>query len=165
MTDSEKKMKRYLLKIRRRLALPKKLKDRVMADFTSSVQARKEAGKTDADIYAEFGTPKEVAAVLNEQMKEYTYRKSPWRFLFAAFGVYGALHFLSGLLSRILFWIWKLEAMVRPDPSVSVGIIGGADGPTAVFVTVPRWTSYILPTVALIVGITGFVLLSRCKRK
>ena len=47
----------------------------------------------------------------------------------------------------------------------SVGIIGGADGPTAVFVTVPQWTSYILPTVALIVGITGFVLLSRCKRK
>lgn len=165
MTDSEKKMKRYLLKIRRRLALPKKLKDRVMADFTSSVQARKEAGKTDADIHAEFGTPKEVAAVLNEQMKEYTYRKSPWRFLFAAFAVYGALHFLSGLLGRILFWIWQLEALARPDPSVSVGIIGGADGPTSVFVTVPQWTSYILPTVALIVGITGFVLLSRCKRK
>lgn len=165
MIDGEKKMKRYLLSIKRRLALPKKLKERVMADFASSVQARKEAGKTDADIYAEFGSPKEAAAVLNEQMKEYTFRKSPWRFLFAALGIYGALHFLSGLLSRILFWIWQLEALARPDPGVSVGIIGGADGPTAVFVTVPQWTSYILPTVALIVGITGFVLLSRCKRK
>lgn len=165
MNDSEKKMKRYLLKIRRRLALPKKLKDRVMADFTSSVQARKEAGKTDADIYEEFGTPKEAAAVLNEQMKEYTFRKSPWRFLFAAFGIYGALYFLGHLWSRILFWIWQLEALARPDPGVSVGIIGGADGPTSIFVTVPQWTSYILPTLALVVGITGFVLLSRCKRK
>lgn len=165
MNDSEKKMKRYLLKIKRRLALPKKLKDRVMADFTSSVQARKEAGKSDADIYAEFGSPKEAAAVLNEQMKEYTYRKSPWRFLFAAFGIYGALYFLGDLWSRILILIWKIEAIVKPDPSVSVGIIGGADGPTSIFVTVPQWTSYILPTVALVVGITGFLLLSRCKRK
>lgn len=165
MIDSEKKMKRYLLSIKRRLALPKKLKERVMADFASSVQARREAGRTDADIFAEFGSPKEAAAALNEQMKEYTYRKSPWRFLFAAFGIYGALYFLSGLWGRILFWIWQLEAIVKPDPSVSVGIIGGADGPTAIFVTVPRWTSYILPTIALVVGVAGFVLLSRCKRK
>ena len=165
MIDSEKKMKRYLLSIKRRLALPKKLKERVMADFASSVQARREAGRTDADIFAEFGSPKEAAAALNEQMKEYTYRKSPWRFLFAAVGIYGALYFLSGLWGRILFWIWQLEAIVKPDSSVSVGIIGGADGPTAIFVTVPRWTSYILPTIALVVGVAGFVLLSRCKRK
>ena len=70
MIDGEKKMKRYLLSIKRRLALPKKLKERVMADFASSVRARREAGRTDADIFAEFGSPKEAAAALNEQMKE-----------------------------------------------------------------------------------------------
>ena len=157
--------KKYLRAVSRRLNLPREIRQRVMTDFESDLESRLESGMTWEAVIAELGSPQKAASDLNEQMKEYAYRKSPWRFLFAAFGIYGALHFLSGLLGRILFWIWKLEAMVRPDPSVSVGIIGGADGPTAVFVTVPQWTSYILPTVALIVGITGFVLLSRCKRK
>ena len=77
MTQAEKKMKRYVNAIERRLNLPLEVKGRVMSDFGSSIAARREAGQTDEEIYTELGDPKKVAAELNEQMQEFAYRKSP----------------------------------------------------------------------------------------
>ena len=81
MTEAEKKMKKYTRAVNRKLNLPSDVKKRVMTDFTSSIQSRKEAGKTDEEIYAELGSPADVAADLNEQMKEFAYIKSPWRWV------------------------------------------------------------------------------------
>ena len=89
MTTEEKKMKRYCNAVERRLNLPWDIKVRVMTDFASSIQARREAGMTDTEIYAELGSPKKAAAELNDQMREYAYRKSPWRFLFMALAAWG----------------------------------------------------------------------------
>ena len=50
-----------------------------MADFLSAINARKEDGQSEETILAELGTPKQAAKELNEQMKEYTYKKSPLR--------------------------------------------------------------------------------------
>ena len=44
MTEAEKKMKRYVNAIERRLNLPPEVKARVMSDFASSIAARREAG-------------------------------------------------------------------------------------------------------------------------
>ena len=74
-------MKKYLAAIARRLNMPKDVKERVMNDFQSSIRGRLEAGQTDEEIFAELGSPKKVAAELNEQMKDYTYIKSPWRWV------------------------------------------------------------------------------------
>ena len=172
MTDAEKKMKKYCNKVERKLNLPREIKVRVMTDFASSIQARREAGMTEEEIYADLGTPKQAAAVLNEQMKEYAYRKSPWRFVFLA------LAFLSGgwlLLYRLLmvFGMLLSSAMVTfsPNESASIGIIGGADGPTSIFVTGIStyrsgfdWDIAIMVAV-LIVGIVGFIRLRKCKQK
>ena len=76
MTEAEKKMKKYTRAVNRKLNLPSDVKKRVMTDFTSSIQSRKEAGKTDEEIYAELGSPADVAADLNEQMKELIRRSS-----------------------------------------------------------------------------------------
>ena len=76
MTQAEKKMKNYVNAVERRLNLPREIKARVMSDFQSSIVARREAGQTDEEIYAELGTPAKAAADLNEQMKDYTYRKA-----------------------------------------------------------------------------------------
>ena len=43
----------------------------------------------------------------------------------------------------------------------SIGIIGGADGPTAVFITTPGWTHWIVPVVLLLVGLAGFLYFSK----
>ena len=126
-----------------------------------------EAGKTDEEIRAELGSPKKVAAELNEQMKEFAYRKSPWRFAFLA----GAV--LSGLwlaAYRLALWLFQMltgaSLILGPSEASNIGIIGGADGPTAIFVTATTsgfdWDLLIV-TAMLMIGIAGFLRLRRCK--
>lgn len=169
MTDAEKKMKKYVHAVERRLRLPWEIKVRVMSDFSSSIQARRESGLTDDDIYAELGTPRQAAEDLNEQMKEYTYRKSPWRFLFLACAIYGGVKLLGGLWVNLVYWFCVLFMKIRsqfvPNEAYSIGVIGGADGPTAIFLTTPVWMHYLLPAVILVIGILGYRYLSRLKQK
>ena len=77
MNKVNNKRSRYLRRVRRRLQLPGQLKDRVMNDFATSFQARAEEGKTDAEIILELGSPKDAAAVLNEQMRTILFGKVP----------------------------------------------------------------------------------------
>ena len=110
MTQAEKKMKNYVNAVERRLNLPREIKARVMSDFQSSIVARREAGQTDEEIYAELGTPAKAAADLNEQMKDYTYRKSPWRFLFLGIAAIGGVRLLyDGFVSLIGYFILRRE--------------------------------------------------------
>ena len=161
MTKEEKKMKSYMTAIERRLNLPREVKARVMTDLQSSVAARREAGQTDEEIYAELGTPEAVAAELNEQMKEYAYAKSSWRWAaLAAAGISAAMlvfHGAQGLLVSLL------NLSVREQNSL--GIIGGADGPTAIFVTTTWTPADMIPwLILLIMGLIGWRMLSRMKR-
>ena len=172
MTDAEKKMKKYTGAVERRLNLPRKIKVRVMSDFISAIAVRRESGMTDEAIYAELGTPKQAAAVLNEQMKEYTYHKNPWRFVFLAAAIYGTMELLSGIWVNLVYLWYRLQAgnqvlgigMTRLE-SASIGIIGGADGPTSVFVTTPVWANYLWALALVLIGMWGYRRLCRCKRK
>ena len=165
MTQAEKKMKKYVNAVERRLNLPLKIKARVMSDFQSSIAARREAGQTDEEIYAELGTSAKAAADLNEQMKDYAYRKSPWRFLFLGIGAIGGVRLLyDGVVSLIGYFILHRE-LVQNGSAAAIGIIGGADGPTAIFVTTPAWIRPAWMAALLIVGVVGYLLLRRCKAR
>ena len=164
MTDAEKKMKKYVNVVERRLNLPREIKARVMSDFSSSIQARRESGLSDEEIYAELGSPRKAAAELNEQMKEYAYRKSPWRFLFLACAAYGVAELLGSLVAWIAY-LAIADPVLQFRESASIGIIGGADGPTAIFVTTPSWTEYVVPLLVLAVGIWGYLRLRKCSQK
>lgn len=178
MTEAEKKMKRYVNAIERRLNLPPEVKARVMSDFASSIAARREAGQGDEEIYAEFGSPNKAAADLNEQMKEFAYRKSPWRYVFAVLALYGGIRLFSSLLPQLMYWGLRLRASFQPN-AASVGIIGGADGPTTIFITRPDSTTIfthpdnsfltvlfmLLPLAAIVLGIWGFRHFSRRRPK
>lgn len=170
MNRQQKEMKKYCASIERRLNLPKDVRVRVMNDFTTSIAAMREAGRTDGEIREELGSPKKVAADLNGQMKEFAYRKSPWRFVFLA----GAV--LSGLwlvLYRSFLWLAEILMVasfpVHQGESSSMGIIGGADGPTAIFVATtstsgPDWDAILV--VAVLVACTGiFLRLRKCRPK
>ena len=63
----EKQLDKYLRSVRRRLNMPKELKDRVMTDFTGSLEARLESGQSFEEILAELGSPKQAAKELNTQ--------------------------------------------------------------------------------------------------
>lgn len=168
MTDADKKMKKYIRSVQRRLNLPKEIRDRVTSDLVSSIQARREAGQEDDAIFRELGTPKKAAADLNEQMKEFAYRKSPWRFLFLALAVLSAGWIVMSRL--FLYFGMILETLYvtfTPNLAASIGVIGGADGPTAIFVAAPAgfdWDVAIV-TVVLVIGILGFLRLRKCGQK
>ena len=162
MDKSQKKMNGYLNAIARRLNRPRDIKERVINDLASSIEGRREAGKTDEEIFAELGSPKKVAAELNEQLKDYTFVKSPWRWVcFALILLCIASLLLKGFIG-ILAYALTLSV------NASVGVIGGADGPTAIFVTSSpdAWLYQMGITLLLLVmGILGFYRLSRCPRK
>ena len=92
-------------------------------------------------------------------------RKSPWAFLFWGCIAYGALKLLGGLLAYVLAWIGIAGTVFSSSHAATVGIIGGADGPTAIFITAPPWTAYVLPVLALLAGIGGLIWLRRKRKK
>lgn len=125
-------VKRYMNAIEWRLKLPWKVRVRVMSDLATSMEARHEAGETYEAIMAGLGAPAEVAARLNKEMAEYAAPGSPWRWLFLALAV------LAGAWTLYqLFWLLLRHI------AASMGVIGGADGPTAIFVStaVRPWVS------------------------
>ena len=161
MTDAQKKMKRYTNAVERKLNMPKEVRTRVMNDFISSIQGRREAGQSDEAIFAELGSPKKAAADLNEQMKEYTYVKSPWR--------WACLAIIIGCVLSLIFGgtIGLLLALLNSSVAGSVGIIGGADGPTTIFVTTSAdyiWYKLGSTLVILTAAALGYRRLSRCPR-
>lgn len=164
MNEQDLRLKKYVNGVERRLRMPTDVRVRVMSDFSSSICARREAGESVEQILDSLGTPQKAAADLNEQMKEYTYVKSPWRFAFLAAAIAGGGYLLGKLLEMILVYA------LTGSEAASMGVIGGADGPTAIFVT----TTVNAPTqeakiaagvIALAVGIFGYYKFSRRKRK
>lgn len=147
---------RYLRAVKRRLRLPADLRDRLLSDLLTSINARREQGESDEAILASLGTPKQAAEELNEQMKEYTFRKSPWRWPFFA---------LAALCLLSLLWNVLLTQLLSGNNAM--GIIGGADGPTAIFVTTVTggfpW-DILLRAVLALLGIYGYLRLSHCRR-
>ena len=158
-------MKKYLASIARRLNMPKDVKERVMNDFQSSIRGRLEAGQTEQEVFAELGAPKKAAAELNEQMKDYTYIKSPWRWVCLAVIIGCILSLTLGGTLGVLMHIFNAAL------TDSVGIIGGADGPTAIFITTsPDYQEYIwyqagITVLILVMSVLGFWRLRRCPRK
>ena len=77
-----------------------------------------------------------------------------------------AVYSVAGLLQR--YWIRTALLLagsgIRSRRSASIGIIGGADGPTAIFVTAPHWTACIFPAVLTAAGICGFLWLRKTNR-
>ena len=158
----ETQMKHYLGAVRRRLNMPKELKDRIMTDFADSLEARLENGQSFEAILSELGNPKEAAAELNRQMQEYTYQKSPWRWGCLILAIVSFLCLAYRGLPGLLLMLFNKAN------NASIGIIGGADGPTAVFVTTASDSSF--PTAGLyalllVMGLIGFIALGKLKKK
>ena len=85
-------------------------------------------------------------------------------FLFAAMSVSGAL----GLIYEgIVRWILLRICVNIPDmKAASIGIIGGADGPTAVFVSAAPApiAEPVIFALLLIVGVIGLICLKRIRK-
>lgn len=164
MYEQDLRIKKFVNAVERRLRMPLDVRARVMSDFGSSLSARREAGESVEDILESLGSPKKAAADLNEQMKEYTYRKSPWRFVFLALAVLCGLYLLGEAAAMVLVYL------LTGSERAGMGVIGGADGPTSIFVAtsvaVPTEQMKLLAALALLaVGAFGYWRLKRCGKK
>lgn len=126
----------YVKQVCRRLCLPRNLRTRVVADLQSDIAAALEAGESAAQIVARMGPPSELAAELSQNY-QLTGRQRGLRIARA-----GALTLLCASGAGLLLWLIQLllplicrgfDGML--GSAGAIGIIGGADGPTRIFVT------------------------------
>ena len=160
MNTNDARIARYLKAVRRRLDLPRDLRDRVISDFSTSVSARLEAGESAEAVISSLGSPKACAAGLCGPMQEYVSRRSPWRFAFLVLGLIGLVGLGVWAASTIGMWYH----VTVPH---SVAVIGGADGPTSIYVAgkLPTELDAFMWALLLVVGMAGYVLLSVRRQK
>ena len=74
---------------------------------------------------------------------------------------------IPAILSGLYLSYPRLRGLFYNAKAASIGIIGGADGPTAIFVTSKiSWQPVkIIAILLLILGITGFIALSKHAKK
>lgn len=157
-------VKRYMSAIEHKLRMDRKTRARVMTDLASDFQNRRDAGQTDAEIMAELGTPAQAAAEFNAAFAAEDPapgrawgRPSRWRWLFLALAV------LALLVNFAVLWFWRYMPFYESSPGGTLGIIGGADGPTAVFVTNAGTVSGLTGPWLFVAALCGFLLLGWCR--
>lgn len=130
MTEEQKKIKKYVNAIERHLHMPLKQKVRINTDLATEIHLRMEAGATADEVIQEMGSPKEVAERFNEEMGSRQEGKNFFRILFLCFSIFVAILFLVFAVEGF----WENQRIEREMAEASVSIIGGADGPTSVFI-------------------------------
>lgn len=157
----EPEVKKYMKSIGKKLRLPKKIRQSVLSDLLTGMLARVEDGQNMKTIMDDMGTPLQVAEGINEEMDDFVYVKSPWRW---------ACLVLIILSVLALLWkgYWGLWMLLSNRLLYTSGLIGVADGPTQIFVTttmVGRMHGLFMAVLLLVMGILGFVKLSHCHKK
>lgn len=82
-----------------------------------------------------------------------------------AFVLYGGYQLIRFLWVKLLIWILQIQSAVSASEAASIGIIGGADGPTAIFVTAPDLPSYWIPGLLFLAGIGLLMIIRKKKNK
>lgn len=157
-----KEIKKYLRSVKRRLNLPRSIRSRLLSDLETSITARTEAGDDWPSIRESLGAPAQVAAEYMEEMKEFAYRKSPWRIVPLVLAVLCGLCFVDDWVMLGMYLSLGFQLQER-----SIGIIGGADGPTAMFVSthVPSTENLGVIAVVFVLCLLCYFRLRKCKKK
>lgn len=162
-TDTSPRIRAYLKQVSRNLKLSRDLKQRICSDLSTTIALKLEAGIPEETILQELGRPEDVAAEFNIQMTDHIRKKSPFRFICLAAAILSGLVLIGKLVLHFLVTDF-FNGMTR-----SIGIIGGADGPTSVFVSTTVSERFdgglFFWLFVLIAGIAGFYLLNRRNNK
>ena len=130
----------YIRSVLRASGLPRSVCRRLHADLESDLAARLEQGETMEQAIAAMGAPEQLGAELREVWAPRPRSRREKGLLAAAL-------VLALLLAGSLIWIlaeWSVLQVLASaltgqpasiPPAADVGVIGGADGPTAIFVT------------------------------
>ena len=112
----------YIRQVKRLLKVPRRKKRDILRDLEESFAAAAEHGETEQQVLDRLGTPEEFAAAMRSTEDETAYRRRR-----TATALVISLAVCAGAFG--------LRAALMAARSASLGIIGGADGPTVIFVT------------------------------
>ena len=140
----------YIREVEKLLPLPRQAKREVLRDLEEAFDSAKEHGETEEEVIRRLGTPEEFVKSLDEQLGFHRFdefrrqKRQIW-------GIAGT--FIFSMLCFALYAVHKALGVQRAIE----GIIGGADGPTAIFVTttgpdISFWT-WALGVAALIAAV------------
>lgn len=152
MTIEEQEIKKYINEIKHLIKAPNSMKKRISADLAQDINARIEKGESFADIRQDLGTPVTAAASFNTELCDCIDRGSKWQYLFL------------GFLALLCVFAIAMSFLHGKSAASSIGIIGGADGPTSIFLTydIPSLTfSIIIPFISVALSCVAAYLLLR----
>ena len=132
------KKEEYIQAVLRASGLPRSVRRRLRADLESDLAARLEQGETMEQAIAAMGPADRLGAELREAWAPRPRSRREKGVLIAALVLAllraGSLLWYFAQQSVLGFWVRALTGHTVGN-AASVGVIGGADGPTAIFVS------------------------------
>lgn len=135
---------KYIKQVKKRLAVPSSKRKTVLQDLEKTFASAAENGETEQQVIARLGTPEQFAAGIEEQ-----------------FGIDRK----KRLKTRTIIWtticlvvaviVFSVYLTIQQEMIGAIGIIGGADGPTAIIVSGPGID---VPLVMLMIAAAAVVL-------
>ena len=117
----------YIKKVKRALVCGTKQKKLILCDLEEIFSSAAEHGQTDEEVIARLGSPREFAAATQEQLGVDRKAVLRRRALLTALP--------SALLALLFFILYRIAYPFGLHEQASIGIIGGADGPTSILIT------------------------------
>ena len=156
--------KQYINRVMHHLHLPAELRTRVREDLTQDIRAALENGETMEQIINRMGKPNHLAAELEQNyLGECAPMPKRKKFLRVA----AIIAIIASAFSLLSNGIKMLIINAISNEAASIGIIGGADGPTSIFVATsiaPMWKIIVQPALAVAVIVAAIIILRKTKR-
>ena len=141
---------KYIKQVKKQLAVPASKRKTVLQDLEKTFASAAEHGETEQQVIARLGTPEQFAAGIEEQLgidrkKRLKTRTIIWTTICLVVAVIGFSVYLT----------------IQQEMIGAIGIIGGADGPTAILVSGPgidiSLLVLIVAAVALVLAVIGLI--------
>ena len=141
---------KYIKQVKKRLAVPSSKRKTVLQDLEKTFASAAENGATEQQVIDRLGTPEQFVAGIEEQFgidrkKRLKTRTIIWTTICLVVAVIGFSVYLT----------------IQQEMIGAIGIIGGADGPTAIIVSGPGFDIslliLIIAAVALVLAVIGLI--------
>ena len=137
---------RYIKQVKKQLMIPASKRKAVLRDLEEAFASAAEHGETEQQVISRLGTPEQFAVGIEEQLgvnrqKLLKTRTVVWTIIWLVVAVVGFLVYLT--------------IRQQQELNGALGIIGGADGPTAIIVSGPGID---VPLVMLMIAAAAVVL-------
>ena len=141
---------KYIKQVKKQLAVPASKRKTVLQDLEKTFASAAEHGETEQQVIARLGTPEQFAAGIEEQL---------------------GIDRKKRLKTRTIIWtticlvvaviVFSVYLTIQQEMIGAIGIIGGADGPTAILVSGPgidiSLLVLIVAAVALVLAVIGLI--------